>query len=120
MGNSDDLVTRYLAVWNELDEGVRAAAAKDIWAEDALYANQGQEFHGRAGVNDAVSEAVDSFVKQGFVFTLGRFEENHAAARLTWVMVPAAGGDPAATGTQYWVRDANGLIKTDYQFVETA
>lgn len=38
--------------------------------------------------------------------------------RITWHMVPAGGGDVAAVGTEFIVLGPDGLIQSDYQFMD--
>ncbi|MEV7719607.1 nuclear transport factor 2 family protein [Streptomyces sp. NPDC088184] len=118
MSSSTGLVDRYIAAWNEKDPERRRQAVETIWAEDALYANTGQEFRGREGVETAVREAYEEFVAKGFVFRLHSSSQNHDALRITWDMVPSAGGPPAARGTEYLTLGADGLVRTDHQFPE--
>ncbi|MFD8961425.1 nuclear transport factor 2 family protein [Streptomyces anulatus] len=118
MSSSTALVDRYIAAWNEKDSDRRRQAVKDIWAPDALYANTGQEFRGHEGVETAVREAYEEFGAKGFVFRLNDYAQNHGALRITWDMVPAAGGPVAARGTEYLILDLDGLVSTDHQFPE--
>ncbi|RST06964.1 nuclear transport factor 2 family protein [Streptomyces sp. WAC07149] len=118
MSINDGLVERYLAVWNEPDADRRRKEVAEIWAEDGLYANTGREFHGHEGILEAVTEAYDEFVAQGFAFRLHAHAENHNTARITWNMAPRSGGDVAARGTQYLVFAEDGRIRTDHQFPE--
>ena len=111
-------VDRYIAAWNEKDPDRRRQAIKEIWAEDARYANTSQEFRGHAGIETAIGEAYEEFVAKGFAFRLNSYAQNHDALRITWDMVPSAGGPAAARGTEYLVLGADGLVRTDHQFPE--
>ncbi|WP_327256261.1 nuclear transport factor 2 family protein [Streptomyces sp. NBC_01244] len=118
MSLTEGLVERYLAVWNESDAESRRKAVAEIWSEDGLYANTGQEFRGHEGIEAAVTEAYVDFVANGFTFRLHAHSVNHDAARITWDMVPKDGGDIAARGTQYLTFAKDGRIRTDHQFPE--
>jgi hypothetical protein len=41
---------------------------------------------------------------------------HHHALLFRWEMVPAQGGDPAATGTIFLLLGDDGRIRLDYQF----
>lgn len=118
MSSITGLVDRYIAAWNEKDPDRRRQAIKEIWAEDALYANTGQEFRGRDGVETAIREAYEEFVAKGFAFQLNSYSQNHDALRITWDMMPTTGGPAAARGTEYLILGADGLARTDHQFPE--
>ncbi|MEE4599336.1 nuclear transport factor 2 family protein [Streptomyces sp. DSM 41524] len=119
LSNIDDFVERYVAVWNEGDPALRRKGVSEIWADDAVYANQGAEFRGHAGIEAAVTEAYEQFVKNGeYVFKTAKVDENHEAVRFTWDMVPTAGGEPASIGTQLFLVGEDGRIVHDYQFID--
>ncbi|WP_234317670.1 nuclear transport factor 2 family protein [Streptomyces rimosus] len=109
---------RYIAAWNEKNPERRSEAIREIWAEDSLYANTGQEFRGHAGIETAIREACEEFVEKGFSFALKSYAQNHNAVRITWDMVPSEGGTPAARGTEYLILGADGKVRTDHQFPE--
>ncbi|MFJ1748159.1 nuclear transport factor 2 family protein [Streptomyces sp. NPDC088116] len=117
MSTVADFVERYTDLWNESDPDRRRKAVGELWTSDGHYANVNREFLGHAQVLEAIDEAYEDFIVKGFVFTAHEYVENHGALRITWHMVPAGGGDVAAVGTEYIVRDKDGLIVTDYQFM---
>lgn len=118
MGQIESLVDRYLAVWNESDPEKRRREVAELWADDGVYANTGREFHGHSGIEEAVAEAYEEFVANGFIFQLSGFSENHDAARIAWEMVSSSGGDVVAAGTEYLILDKGGRIRSDHQFPE--
>jgi hypothetical protein len=112
-----DFVDRYTRLWNEPDAGHRRTAVGELWAGDGHYAHASREFLGHERIVEAIDEAYEDFIAQGFAFTVHEYAQNHDAVRITWHMVPAGGGPVAAVGTEYIVRDKAGLIRTDYQFM---
>lgn len=118
MSKLDELVERYLAVWNESDAERRRKAIAEVWDENGVYYNQGAEFRGHEAIEAAVVEAHDQFSAAGFVFELDKVEEVHDAVRFVWNMVAAGGGEPASVGTQFWVLAEDGRVRLDYQFID--
>jgi nuclear transport factor 2 (NTF2) superfamily protein len=118
VGKLDELVERYLAVWNESDAGRRRKAIAEVWDENGVYHNQGAEFRGHEAIEAAVVEAHEQFSAAGFVFKLNKAEQVYDAVRFVWDMVPASGGDPASVGTQFWVLAEDGRVLLDYQFID--
>jgi hypothetical protein len=41
-----------------------------------------------------------------------------ASVRIRWEMAPATGGDAASGGVQFLLLDADGRIRSDYQFID--
>ncbi|MCX4633993.1 nuclear transport factor 2 family protein [Streptomyces sp. RPA4-5] len=118
MSNIADIVDRYTAVWNEVDADRRRKAVGELWASDGYYANVTDEYRGRDQIQQAIHQAYKDFVEKGFAFTVRDYQVNHGSLRMTWHMVPAGGGDVAAVGTEFIVLGPDGLIQSDYQFVD--
>ena len=115
-----DVVETYVRTWHEPDAEKRRQKISALWAEDCSYYNASTEFRGRAGVTEAVTEAYQAFVAQGFVFTVRAVDVNHDVVRYQWVMTPDGGGEPAAVGTHVCTLDDHGLMVCDHQFVDVA
>lgn len=49
MTGADDLITRYVAVWNEVDEAARRSLIPEIWSSEASVYNRLREYHGLEG-----------------------------------------------------------------------
>jgi hypothetical protein len=111
---------RYIAVWNEPDSKTRGSLIAELWCEDAEHYSQTIEAVGLDAVVQRIASAHDKFVKNGgFVFkALNDVNGHHQAVRFTWVMVPLSGGEAVAAGSLYLLLDKNGLIQSDYHFVE--
>ncbi|MFF0630154.1 nuclear transport factor 2 family protein [Streptomyces sp. NPDC004296] len=118
MSDITDLVDRYTAVWNEADSSRRQKAIAELWADDGHYANIANEYRGHSKIHEAIHEAYEDFVAKGFAFTVHNYQVNHKALRITWHMVPSGGGDVAAVGTEFIVLGPDGLIESDYQFMD--
>jgi hypothetical protein len=132
-----ELVSRYVAAWNQPDAELRCKAIHDLWAKDGAHILQPpQEMrHAAAGLGFPspvlearghdelevrVTRAYEQFVAPGN-FT---FQPRDNADRLgnvvkfTWEMVSSDGGAVAGAGLEILVLDEDGRIKTDYQFIE--
>ena len=131
-----ELVSRYVAVWNEPDAEIRRKAIQRLWTEDGAHILQppeeirkaantlgfactALEARGHDALEVRVTRAYEEFVAPGrFTF---RARDN--ADRLTnvvkfnWEMV-SSGGEVAGVGLEILVLDEDGRVKTDYQFIE--
>ena len=118
MNTITSFVDRYTALWNETDAEARSKRVRELWTKDGYYANAVEEFHGHEKIADAVLEAHDDFIAKGFAFTTHAYQGNHGAVRITWHMIPVGGSDVVAVGTEFILLNAEGLILTDYQFMD--
>jgi hypothetical protein len=124
-------------MWNEEDPDARSAAVRELWAQDGAHVLQPpQEMLGEAArigfinpilearghhaLEARVTRAYEEFVAAGEF----RFRPRDDAMQIGdvikfgWEMVPAAGGDVAATGLEFLLLDTQGRIRCDYQFIE--
>ncbi|MEU4090475.1 hypothetical protein [Streptomyces aureus] len=135
--DAQDLIERYIGVWNEPDPGIRLKTVRDLWTEDGVHLlRPPQEMHDRAvslGFGTAVlaarghdelyarvTRAYEEFVAPGtYVF---RIQE--AARRLDRVVTfrweSFHTGEERVTGggLEFLVLDGEGRIEADHQFVD--
>jgi hypothetical protein len=132
-----ELVRRYVAVWNEPDAELRRKAIHHLWAEDGAHILQPPQEIRRAAaelgfpsttlqarghdeLEVRVTRAYQEFVAPG-EFT---FQPRDNADRLgnivkfNWEMIPTGGREAAGAGLEILILDEDGRIKTDYQFIE--
>jgi hypothetical protein len=116
-----DLAHRYLAIWHETDADARRTAITQIWSEYARVCTADNDYTGHAAIEARVTAAHDKWVAQGgFVFRqLGDVDTHHDGVRIRWEMVPAGGGDAASAGVQFLLLDPDGLVRFDYQFIDS-
>ncbi len=114
----NQLVDRYLTIWQEPDAERRREKITQLWTEDASHFTRTREFHGYEELAERVETAHETFVKtQGYLFQLaGEIDAHHDAVKFSWEMVSADGGKVAATGTIFLLLKEDGHIHLDYQF----
>lgn len=112
------VVDRYIAVWHEPDDELRRQRIAQLWAEDGVQCTHSREICGYEAFEERVKAAHAEFVQTGgFRFRrLGEVNGHHHALLFRWEMVPAQGGEPAATGTIFLLLGDDGRIRLDYQF----
>lgn len=119
MTNLENLITQYVAIWNEPDPGLRAQRIPGVWSEQASLYNRVKEYHGHAGIEQAVTRSYDLFVSRGFTFRPREQPlSHHGAIRFAWEMITTADGKVDSLGTQFLILDDDGRIRLDYQFIE--
>ena len=109
---------QYMEIWNEPDTELRRRHIAELWAEDGAQFTNSHEYHGHQALEGRVTAAHEQFVKtDGCVFRLAsEVDAHHNAMKLTWDMVPAAGGEVLATGVIFLILADDGRIRFDYQF----
>lgn len=112
------LVEQYLNIWNEPDAATRRAHIANLWTEDGVQFTTEHEYRGYEALEKRVTSAHEQFVQQGgYVFKQsGEFAAHHGAVKLTWEMMPAGGGEVAASGLIFWLLSDDGRIRLDYHF----
>ena len=114
----DELVDRYIAVWHEPDAELRRTRIAELWVGDGVQFTRSLEIRGYKALEERVEAAHEEFVQTGgFVFRRSSdVEGHHNALKFHWEMVPAGGGEAAATGTIFLLLGDDGRICYDYQF----
>jgi hypothetical protein len=138
MPELNELVERYVALWNEPDPGTRRDAIRELWTEDGAqllappreiteraiaigFDQTTLEARGHRALEARVARAHAEFVAPGDY----RFRRAGDPARVgdavkfAWEMVGVADDAPAATGLEFLVLDVRGRIRLDYQFIES-
>ena len=119
MSTTQDLVARYVALWNEADAQARRSAIAALWREDGAHFVKEREARGHAGLEQRVIGSYEKNVG-GKNY---RFRSRNDAQRLrdvvtfTWEMVPAGAATVLAVGQEFLVLDGQDRIITDYQFI---
>ena len=120
MTSIEDLVSRYVGVWNEPDPAQRRQCIARLWAEDGAHFTSSLEARGYEAIEARVTSAHDRFVRaEGYVFSAAyQGAGHHDAVTFSWEMRPAGGGRVAARGFHFFVLGDDGRIRSDYQFTE--
>ena len=117
MSDLANVVTQYLAIWNEADADKRAAAVQDLFAADAPYIDPLAAVEGHAGIGAVITGAREQF--QGLSFELlGDVDVHHNVARFQWGLVTAPGTEPIAIGFDVVVAADDGRIAGVYGFLD--
>ena len=115
MTSIEDLVSRYVAVWNEPDPARRRQCIARLWAEDGAHFTPSLEVRGYEAIEARVASAHERFVRtQGYVFSAAyQGAGHHDAITFSWEMRPAGGGPVARSRLSVTFE----VAKTDHVFV---
>jgi hypothetical protein len=115
----NDLVPRYIDLWNEPDPARRRTAVEALWHPDGGNYTAAITAEGLDAIERRVTASYERWVAPGYRFQQhGPAETHHDVVRVRWIMVPVAGGPPEAAGCELLRLDDRGRILTDHQFSE--
>jgi hypothetical protein len=118
MMDAQTLADRYVAVWNETDEGSRRAAIAALWVPDGQHYVQGQQAQGHGALEKRIRGSHEKNVRDNG----NRFRAASDARRLHdvvtfhWEMLPAGSETVLARGLEFLIVRDDGQIVVDYQF----
>lgn len=137
MNFANVLCDRYVALWNERDPERRRAMVAELWApegehilmppQEVRQAAAGMkmgsvfEVRGHSEIDVRVADAYERFIAPGEYDFRRRddAERLRDVVKFRWEMVSTEDGSVAGVGLEFLVIDANGQIRSDYQFIES-
>jgi hypothetical protein len=137
MNLANELCDRYVAVWNEGDRERRRAMVAELWSADGEHllvppqdvreSAAGMrmasvfEVRGHRELEARITDAHERFIASGEYGFRRRddAERLRDVVKFRWEMVSTEDGSVAGVGLEFLVIDAEGRIRTDYQFIES-
>ncbi|MEV5576707.1 hypothetical protein AB0L06_42345 [Spirillospora sp. NPDC052269] len=113
--DTHDLVTRYVAVWNEPDPARRREAVASLWAEDAVERVEEAEWRGLAELENRVAEAHEALVA-GAGYTATHYDPLAHHDAVTFTINLVKNGEIAWAARVFLIVGADDLIRYDYHF----
>jgi hypothetical protein len=117
MQQVQQLVERYVAVWNETDPAARRRAIEQLWTPDGEHYVKTTEVRGHDALERRIRDSHDKNVARGG----NRFraacniQELRDVVTFNWEMI--RDDRVLATGLEFLVLDPHGRIQRDYQFI---
>lgn len=117
MSNVNQLVTQYIAAWNERAANRRRDIIASTWTEDGTYVDAARRGNGHQGIDQMIEAVQQHFAGYQFRLVSG-IETHNGYVRFTW----AAGGTPDAPlyfrGTDFGVIGNDGRFKSVTGFTD--
>ena len=110
MENLNELIDRYIAMWNETDEARRRALIARIWTEDASYLDPVMQGNGQAEIDAMVRGVHERFPGHRFRRTSDP-DAHHDRVRFSWELAPE-GSAAVVSGTDFAVVAADRRLQT--------
>jgi SnoaL-like domain len=112
-----ELIDRYIAAWNEIDEANRKELLANTWTEDSSYLDPLMRAEGRDGINDMIGRVHQQF--PGLRFRRVTEVDAHTDyLRFGWELAPES-GSPVAGGVDFGTT-SGGLLRTITGFLDFA
>ena len=99
MTDTETLVDRYIAMWNETDAVKRRALIAEVWTADPTYVDPALRGDGRDGINAMVGQVHERFPGHRFRRT-GEIDGHNDRVRFGWELGPE-GGPAAVKGVDF-------------------
>ncbi|HEY3871038.1 MAG TPA: hypothetical protein VGM10_21945 [Actinocrinis sp.] len=121
MYDLEELVRRYLALWQLPDPKVRGTAVAELFTEDVEYYTEEGAAHGRQEMTACVADSYRMWVEPGkYVLRSAANADGHnGAVRFNWEVVAVECGDVAGVGFEFLMLAEDGRIRLDYRFTES-
>lgn len=117
MADYNELVQRYISIWNEPDAGARAKAVAGLWAEDGTYTDPLTAVAGHDAIAAVIGGAREML--PGMVFrVVGGVDGHHDIARFGWEAVPEGGGESVVAGFDVAVLGGDGRLRAVHGFLD--
>ncbi|HEX7826818.1 MAG TPA: nuclear transport factor 2 family protein [Mycobacterium sp.] len=111
-----DLITNYLACWNETNAETRRTLLDQHWSPSLTYVDPLVAVAGADDLSAAIGAVHEQF--PGFVFTpVGDVDAHHDQARFQWGLGPAD-AEPVVIGFDVVVTDADGRFQHVLGFLD--
>jgi hypothetical protein len=114
--DTEMVVDRYLASWNERDPQTRRALVASAFSEDAEYVDPLMSGRGIDGIDTMIAAAQEQFPDHSFTLAAGPDRHNDRV-RFSWVLAPA-GATAIAGGTDFAFLGDDGRIKSVTGFLD--
>jgi len=107
MDELNELIDRYVTMWNETDAERRRALIARIWTEDARHVDPVLDAKGQAGIDEMICGVHQRFPGHR-VRRTGNPDAHHDRVRFTWELAPE-GGPAVVKGVDFAVVDGQRL-----------
>jgi SnoaL-like domain len=119
MSNVNEIVVRYLSVWNERDATRRRDLVAKTWSEDGTYVDGARQGAGYGGIDAMIAKAQETFPGYRLALASG-IETHHQYVRFSWVAGGTAEAPLYIKGTDIGTIADDGRLKSVIGFVDAA
>ncbi len=114
--NAQDMATRYIAAWNEVEPDSRNALIAALWTEDATYLDPMMKGEGHQEIAAMIGAVQARFPDFRFALS-GRADGYGDRLRFSWDLGPD-GAEPVVQGTDFAVLADDGRLRAVTGFLD--
>ena len=118
MSDTNTLVGKYIAMWNEADPARRLELVAEALTEDARYIDPLMQGEGVEQISAMIGGAQQQYPGHRFALVAGP-DAHHDRVRFSWSLSPN-GGDPIAIGVDFATVAEDGRMRSVTGFLEPA
>jgi len=119
MPDTDQLLTAYIAMWNETDPRRRRALVEQTMTEDASYLDPLMAGEGVEQIDAMIAAAQQQFPAHRFSLLDGS-DAHHDRVRFSWSLAADGSEQPVAIGVDFAVLAGDGRMRAVTGFLEPA
>jgi len=114
----NDLIDRYITMWNQIDGERRRRLVESTWVEEATYVDPVMNGDGQSGI-DAMIQGVQERFPGHLLSRTSEVDVHHDRIRFSWQLGPE-GGAAIVKGTDFGVVAADGRLQAITGFFDQA
>jgi hypothetical protein len=120
MNAIEDLVQRFVAVWNERDPARRSEMVRSLWRPDGRHLMGVQDVRGHAALEERVAASHHrSVVEKGYMFRPATaIQSLPGVIKFRWDMARADSAEVISAGVGFLFIDDSRRVVCDYLFTE--
>jgi hypothetical protein len=116
----NDLVDRYIAMWNQPDPTLRRAQIAQLWSHKGVLIRETAVSVGHAAIEAAAARMFDAHLGKGrLASSANNTHAHHGLVKFRWKLAGSDNGIASAAWSDLLILDEGGRICFDYQFDET-
>jgi len=117
--DSNDLVDRYVAMWNEPDPAIRHAQIAQLWSREGVLIHGTSVSEGHVAIEAEAARMFDAHVAKGqLALSENNTHAHHGLVKFRWKLAGSDNGVASAAWSNLLVLDEFGRIRLDYRFDE--
>ena len=109
MTETNEVVRRYVEIWNQPDGALRAKAAAELLTADCRFVDPIADVSGPDGLAAVIGGVHEQFPGHR-IRPVGEVDAHHDVLRFTWELAPDAGGESPVIGTDVLALTGDGLV----------
>jgi hypothetical protein len=117
MSEPNELVDRYIAVWNEPNAEARCSRIAELWAPDCAYIDQTTVWTGHSAIEAEMARVYNELTAKDLAFSSANHSQaHHNVVSFGWHMRAKHIEEVKAVGSDLLILDEGGRIRFDYRY----